>query len=325
MTTAARPQSRTDSHWYSTTGEPRYEILGKTTNKMRPVTIRDAKENNWVPSVTNILKLLHKEALVNWMIEQAVLACLTAPRKEGEAIDAFVERVLHEEKQQSQEAKLAADKGTEIHNALEDYFLGQEVAPDIRPWILPVAEEIAATGNLVAAEKILVGDGYAGKTDLIIDSPECWWLWDFKSTKTLPDLRKGGAYPEHRLQLSAYAKAYEELIAGDPQPPKPIRTANAYISTVEEGKFVISRHEDWQTVYFQGFAPLVTHWQWANKYRPEMPGRMNVVKAPEQTKAAVEAVKEAAEKRVVVDSTPKADVVLLKGKHVVYSQSLRIK
>lgn len=281
--TAARPTVRKDSHWYSTDGEPRYEMIGKTTGKPRAVTIRDAREGNLVPSVTTILKVLHKEGLVNWMIEQAVLACLTTPKKDGEALDAFIERVLHVERVQDQESTIAKDKGTEIHNAMEDYFTGagDQIPEDLKPWIMPAIQKLEVYGSLVASEKILVGDGYAGKTDLILEAPDCFWLWDYKTSKNLPDPAKGGAWMEHRLQLAGYAKAYEDLLDDLAPTSKPIRTANVYISTVETGKFVICEHQEWQAAYLEGFAPLVRHWQWANRYRPVMPGREKVIEAPE--------------------------------------------
>lgn len=272
--TAARPTSRKDSHWYSIDGQPRYEIIGKTTGKPRAVTLRDAREGNLVPGVTTILKILDKPALNDWKIEQAVMACETTPKLPGEALDAFIERVLHVERIQDQESTIARDKGTEIHNAMEDYFLGQAdlIPEDLKPWVIPAAESVAAYGDLVGSEMILVGDGYAGKTDLVLDAPQCWWIWDYKTTKNLPDPKKGGAWSEHRLQLAAYARAYELLLDKQGPKTKPIRTANVYISTVEPGTFVICEHSEWEPTYWEGFAPLVRHWQWANKYKPQIPG-----------------------------------------------------
>lgn len=268
--TAARPTQRKDSHWYDpASGEPRYEIMGKTTGKPRPVTLRDARENNWVPSVTNILKLLHKEGLVNWMIEQAVLACTTTPRGKDEDLDTYINRVLHVEQVQNQEAAKARDIGTELHGALDDYFCGRPVPDDLRAWILPMVEKLETYGSVVASELIVVGNGYAGKTDLVLQAPDCWWIWDYKSTKNLPDPKKGGAWMEHRLQAAAYAAGLMQQYANDPERPKKILTGNAYISSVNPGEFVICEHsEPWETVYNFGFAPLVTHWQWAANYRP---------------------------------------------------------
>lgn len=336
--TAARPTARKDSHWYTPTGEPRYELMGKTTGKPKSVTLRDARELNLVPSVTTILKILHKEALVNWLIEQSVLACLTAPRlkikgpdgKEmEEPADAFVERVLHVERQQDQESTIARDKGTEIHGALEDYFTGVEIETALREWILPAAQKLQTYGSLVASEKILVGDGYAGKTDLILEAPDCWWIWDYKSTKKLPDPKKGGAWSEHRLQLSAYAQAYEDILAAGGAANKPIRTGNLYISSLEPGAFVVCEHDEWASTYAEGFAPLVTHWQWANKYRPKMPERMpklgalprnSVVAAQDEPPTAEAPAPEPQRPPPAQAAKPAANAIQLKdGKHVVWT------
>lgn len=320
--TAARPTARKDSHWYARDGTPCYEIIGKTTGRPRPVNIADARAQGLLPSVTTIIdSILRKPALEAWKTEQAILACLTAPRKDGEEIDAFIHRVLQEEQQQNQEAKQAADRGTEIHAALEAYFTGQEVDPEIKPWIMPAAEALMKYGKLVAAEKILVGDGYAGKTDLILDGPECWWVFDYKSTKKLPDPEKGGAYAEHRLQCSAYAQAYADLIAGAGN-TKPIRTGNLYISSIQAdqagGKFVICEHEEWQSTYADGFEPLVQHWQWANKYRPNMPGRAKAMPAlPVDLSKAKEIVQQSHETEQKVE--------VLKGRKVVWTPGVATK
>jgi hypothetical protein len=263
--TAARPTSRKDAHFYGLDGTPQYQVIGKTTGKPRPPTIRDARKNNWLPGVSNVLKCLHKEGLVNYLIEQSVLAALTTPQLEGEQIDSFIYRVLHTEKVQEQESEIARDTGKEIHSAIEDYFQGVPVPDGLAPWIMPAIRELEKFGQVAFTEKILIGDGYAGKTDLGQDCPQCWRLWDIKSTKNLPK----GAWPEHRLQLSAYAKAFADTLAQASDQNKPIVTANIYISTVDCGQFVIAEHEEWLRTYMRGFAPLVTHWQWANDYVPE--------------------------------------------------------
>jgi hypothetical protein len=269
QSTAARPQQRNDAHWYKTNGDPCYELPKADGKGTKVPTITDAKKLNLVPSVTSILKLLDKPALTTWLIEQAVLAVVTSPRKPGEADDAYVYRILHVEMEQDKERRFAADKGTAIHNALELYFTGQKdlIGKEILPWIEPAALAIAGTGELVAAEKCLVGDGYAGRTDLILRNLQGWHVWDWKSSKNLPDPAKGGAYAEHRLQLSAYGNAFlSELPEEERQ--RRIYVGNVYISTVECGKFLILETPDWLETYERGFRPLVEHWQWAKGYAP---------------------------------------------------------
>src|SRR5512139_1672294 len=109
MNTIARTTTPDSSHWYTTDGDPMYEVIAKSTGLPRNTTLADARKLNLLPSVTTILKILHKQALVNWLIEQAVLAAMTTPRLPGEQDDAFIERVLHTERVQDQEAEAARD------------------------------------------------------------------------------------------------------------------------------------------------------------------------------------------------------------------------
>lgn len=267
--TAARPRNSEGSHWYWKHAEAAYEVPRADGKGWRPTTLADARKLNLLPSVTTILRILHKQALVDWLVEQACLAVLTAPRQPSETLDAFVERVLHTERQQDQEAQKARDLGTDIHAALECWFSGQEVPAEFRPWIEGPAREIGAGRRYVVAEKIVVGTGYAGRVDLIQETGDDWWLWDFKTTKTLPE--PGEAWPEHRLQLAAYAAAWWNAVemGGVEAWGKHIKCANCYISTVESGKFVICEHDDWQATFNAGFRPLVEHWQWSTGYKPQ--------------------------------------------------------
>lgn len=267
MTTVARPTTRKDSHWYYSDGRPCYELPKKDGSGMKTPTLADARKLLLLPSVTTILKILNKPELQNWIVEQAVLAVITTPRKEGEGDDAYIQRVLHVEEVQNQERDLARDKGIAIHDACEDYFQGRDVPAEMRPWVMPAVEAVSRYGELVATESILVGSGYAGRTDLILMGQECWWLFDYKGTKRLPPK---GAWREHVLQLAAYAAAYSAQLAalkGD-NVGRVIKTANVYISTAEEGKFQIWEHDpNWKLAH-EAFMHLVSYWQFENTYAP---------------------------------------------------------
>lgn len=267
MNTAARVFTAANAHYYTKAGEPCYEIPKAKGDGMRAPTIADARKLSLLPSVTTILRVLPKPELQTWLIEQAVLAVLTTPRLPNEPDDAFVHRVLHVEEVQNQERDLARDKGIAIHDAIECYFTGQPVAEDLKPWVMPAIETLCNYGELVCAEKILLGDGYAGRTDLILEGKEGFWIWDAKGAKTLPDPKKG-AWKEHVLQASAYAAAFHRLLAQGNGPPT-IRTANIYISSVEPGTFIICEHDgDWQRAYNSGFVPALRLWSYLNSYTP---------------------------------------------------------
>ena len=256
MPTAARIHSSESSHWYFKDGRPCYSVPYADPSKgMRPATLRDCKKLGLLPSVSTYLRCLDKPALNIWKQEMACLAVLTTPRQPNEALDAFVDRVLNVEKQQDQEAQAARDLGTDIHAALELALQASPFPDELNLFVLPVVEAIRKYGQVRFTEKIVVGDGYAGKTDLITEG-DAVIVWDFKTTKKLPK----ESYDEHRLQTSAYAKAIGPI--GD----KMILTANAYLSTVEKGKFVIHMQSDWPETYEQGFKPVMAVWRWMNQF-----------------------------------------------------------
>jgi hypothetical protein len=261
--TAARTYSENNTRWYYKDGTPCYELPKADGKGIKVPTLADARKHNLLPSVTSILKVLDKPALNDWRAEQAALAVLTSPRLPGEQIDAFVQRVLHAERVQDQESQIAKERGTEIHEAMELLASGMKAPLNLSPWVLPAWDAVSAYGKTYETESILVGDGYAGRTDLIqdsIDKTGTIILWDFKSTKKLP---KSEPWPEHQLQLSAYAMALLGKLIG-----AFIMCKNCYISTVDCGAFVILDVPNWAETYKEGFVPLVRHWQWSTGYTP---------------------------------------------------------
>lgn len=265
MTTAARPTTEASCHWYDKLGNPVYEVPRSKGEGMRPTTLADARKLNLLPSVTTILSILRKPQLESWLVEQSVLAALTTPRLPDEPLDAFVERVLHTERVQDQESDIAKKRGTEIHDAIESYFKGEmDHESELWGWIAPTIKFLVGFGHAREVERILVSnDGYAGRTDLIQQklNSNADHVWDFKTTRKLPTKE---SYPEHVLQCSAYANAYEYTINGAVQ----VTTGNIYISTVNKGEFAVFEHGMWIDAYNDGFRPLLQHWMWSTGYHP---------------------------------------------------------
>lgn len=81
------------AHFYTSKGEPLYEVKSKSQPGMRPFTMRDARLMNPLPypSVTTILQVIAKPALEAWKIEQGIMAALTLPR-EREALKAWMDK-----------------------------------------------------------------------------------------------------------------------------------------------------------------------------------------------------------------------------------------
>ena len=252
---------KSSNHWYSQDGKPCYETPYKDPSKgMRSTTLADARKLNLLPSVTTITKVLAAPSLIEWLRREAAIAAVTTPRLHAESDDQFVERVLAVDAESVADA--AKQLGSDIHDAIEKVLSGKMHFVD-EPFNLnflqPACTAVARAGHVTAAEKILVGDGYAGKTDCIAENDEAITVFDFKTTgaKKLPDK----SYPEHRLQLAAYAAALGDTGT------KRIVTRNIYISTTQPGEIKVVENPDWQSD-FEIFKLVCKIWQWQNNYHP---------------------------------------------------------
>lgn len=257
MPTVARVHESDSAHWYSKDGQAQHTVIAKSTGLPRPTTIADARKEGWLPSVTTVLKLLNRPALTSYLIEQACLAVLTAPRLEGEGQDAMVDRVLRLEKEQHKERDQAADLGTRIHEAMSLALQDKEYDKELEPYVTRAKQEVLGMGKVVASEKVLVGDGYAGTVDLVLEDTLHYVVVDFKSAKRLPKQ----SYDEHQMQLGAYAKAWGNTGSHH------ITTVNIYISTESPGQIKVCWNPEWQDAY-NAFHNLMMVWQWVNKYYP---------------------------------------------------------
>ena len=184
-------------HWYHRDGTPCYEIEGKG-GKMRPTTLRDARKLGLVPSVTSIIRLAAAPGLVNWQIEQAILASLTLPRVEGETDEQFIARVR---KDAAEQALKARERGTQIHAWIQEHFSGVW-SDEAKLFIDSVQATLFAATQQEwwESEASFATDRYGGKCDLHCPG----YLIDIKTTdKDLGNLK---LWPEHEMQLAAYIK-----------------------------------------------------------------------------------------------------------------------
>lgn len=189
-------------HWYGRDGSPRYSVVGKN-GKERPTTLRDARANGWLPSVTGIIRCAAAPGLQMWMQKQVMLAALTLPRMDGESEDDYLQRILSDSKEQ---ARKAAERGTAIHAAIQGHFEGEPPHEEYWPHVNATKEQLQAWIGLNAtpawaAERSFASPlGFGGKVDLS-------WLGgavcDFKTKEFGPDddLK---TWDEHAMQLAAY-------------------------------------------------------------------------------------------------------------------------
>ena len=184
-------------HWYTADGQPSYTRIAKNGN-VRATTLRDAKKEGLLPSVTTIINVLSKPGLDRWKQEQVLLASLTLPRLENEPEADWLKRVTEDSRSTGKDA---IARGSAMHNVLEAYFT-QVYMPEY-PNYTQRTEEVLRNhfgDQFWHCEKSFAHElGYAGKCDLYSDEDI---VVDFKTKESLEN---AAVYDEHILQLSAYA------------------------------------------------------------------------------------------------------------------------
>lgn len=247
-----KQHSSESTHYYTRSGEPMYTVIGKSTGKPRPTTVRDAKELGLVPSVTTILNIAAKPGLNVWLQEQAILAALTLPRGENEPESAWLKRVVQDSKAQARDA---ADRGTEIHAAVQAFYEGKEASayPIHVQTCTRAIEGHYGAKNWVAERSFAHELGFGGKVDLHCEDV----VIDIK-TKDFEDAAKVAGYEEHMMQLAAY-----RVGLGIPE----ARCANVFVSRTNPDLVVVKEwaEEDLKRGWSM-FTALLSFWQHKNQY-----------------------------------------------------------
>ena len=258
-------------HWYTQDGKPCHTVIGKTTGKPRPTTVRDARESDppLLPSVTQVLKVIAKEQLVNWRIQQGILAALTLPREPGETEDSFARRVVEDMNAQSSKA---LDVGSLIHNACESYLKGHKPAlGSYEPLFEPVKEWLDKNiQEVYAAESVLVNPlvGYAGTVDLVAEVREVGpAILDFKTQTVKRDAKgtlKPVFYEEWALQLAAYREAWIFAKTGR------LETGSLISVVISTSEPMEVAHKVWDDPdsHFKAFCAAHALWVWQKGYNP---------------------------------------------------------
>lgn len=170
------------ARFYDRQGNAVHEVIGRN-GEPRPVNLKHDRaklvSGEWVPSVTSICRMLHKENLVNWRIEQAIISAITLPKRPEESAHEFAERVVED---MDQERDKAAEGGRAIHYAIQAFCEGDKYDEKYAPQVRAFAE-FCESRNLtnLRPEVVLVGPDCAGRTDLIADSPWGPVIVDHKS------------------------------------------------------------------------------------------------------------------------------------------------
>jgi hypothetical protein len=189
-----------NGHWYDKNGKEAHSYINKKGEE-KPTTLRQARTEGLVPSVTSIIRLAAAPGLDAWKADQVIMAALSLPRVPDETDDQFVARIKEDAKAQ---AKRAAEIGTTVHACVQSGFENKLLAADAKVYYLSAREALnEAVGCLCwKSEQSFAKDGYGGKVDLHTWDLEQQYVVDIKSTtKPLEGLK---TWDEHSLQLAAY-------------------------------------------------------------------------------------------------------------------------
>lgn len=208
---------------------------------------------NEVPSVSTILEVLEKGGLSWWGMKVGVAGLLELAHEydgftdlDTMTVDGVIDLLNHHKLTVNHVKGQAADRGTNVHKALEG-FAETGVVPD--PQFFPESERGYVEGlvafindanpNTLHSELMVAStDGWAGRFDLVANL-------DFAGkvvTKTFPkkkpvreqisgawiiDLKTSkGVYPSYKLQVSAYRTGFEECGYGTVDHAGVVRVTN---------------------------------------------------------------------------------------------------
>lgn len=252
--TAKEPRAAESTHWYTRDGQPRYTVIG-ANGKERNTTLRDARKESLIPSVTTIINVAANPVLNQWIQKQVLMAALTLPKVEGESDDDYISRIMTDSKQQGKDA---ADVGTEIHNAIQSFYEGTATnayAEHVQGCVFKLNAEY---GNQPwIAERAFGHDmGFGGKCDLH-STEGAGLVVDIKTKDFGPDDKVDG-YDSHLMQLAAY-----RVGLGIPS----AKCSNIFVSRSTPGLAVI---KDWSEEElergWQMFYSLLRFWQIKNQH-----------------------------------------------------------
>ena len=165
------------------------------------------------PSVTTVLKVISKPALIRWSRDVALESVRAALSHETGSMTLvtpdWIEQIISDARRRPDEQRdQAADFGSQAHLLIDEIIQGKE--PEIPQNMVPVVTgfekwrqdaglQITVTEKMVYSAKY----GYAGSMDAVAYRGSRLVALDWKTSN--------GLYPENALQVAAYAKALEEM------------------------------------------------------------------------------------------------------------------
>jgi hypothetical protein len=178
-----------------------------------------------VPSVTTVLGIMDKPAVVQWKAKESARAMFRALAAGAEPAPEPVteEEMINWAVREADKARdTAASLGSSVHlladlvgqypGGSESPYKGFQVSDDTIPYLTAYRGFLGrySASSIVSSEHIVWSlNGYAGTYDLIMLIDGELWLIDIKTSK--------GFYPEYGLQLAGYRWADSIILPGNPE------------------------------------------------------------------------------------------------------------
>ena len=242
------------------------------------------------PSVTTILDVIGKPALMNWAakVEREMVlkvgcdlhvdSANIKPPMTGAAWLLTMNARLGKEKASAKELKKAGDIGTQCHELIEWTLKGElmyEAGPsprisDAAQWAFMAWQDWRQAAKLkpIAVEQVVYSrtHHYAGTLDLLAEVDGVLTVIDWKTGKAV--------YSEAHLQNAAYRQAIREMGHGDPKQGLIVRLPK--VETDPFFEVVKAKPED---LMFPKFLDAKSVWTWAQEMEAEYQAKQ---KPPEQ-------------------------------------------
>ncbi len=257
-------------HWYDKQGAPIYEVPCKSREGTRPTNIGDGRKMDLAPSYSEVEKCVAKPGLEAWKLTQVLEASLTLPRKQGEGVDAYAKRVIEDSKAQG---IAAADRGTQLHKAIELYIGNQCYDSQWREHVIALEKYLEFNGIDIHAGQPehsfaaqIDGNWYGGKLDFHTQKGERVIL-DFKSKDCIKPKQKL-VYDNHAMQIGAYGYGLFGLITSNLAGWKweHFRGINVFVG-VSDCEIRVHEHTPEDLVHgFELFRSVLDFWTRKNKF-----------------------------------------------------------
>lgn len=260
MTVFVKPDG--GGHWYTSDGVPQYDA-----------TLRTARKENLYPSPTEIIKVVHSEAIEKWKLNLTVQTAVDLQRGAEEDGDSYGHRLAEHALTLR---RAAAELGSETHHGIESiltWHLWDEGSPILQRFHEWALENIRGVDWL---ERVLVNRrlGVAGKADALIhfkgEAAEIaghtpclvdWKTQRMKKSRTKVPVFKPAYYNKWIMQLAFYGSCLP--------PTTPL--VSVAINTIEpETPYLKVWTEEEREKALEAFQAALVLWQYEKNYAPDL-------------------------------------------------------